>query len=63
MAKTIAPADADTIEHANLVVSHLRAALSHALKANSPRTADKIRAAIKSAGGALRHAQHRARTA
>jgi len=54
------PANLNTVRDAKAALSHLRAALVYALDADCPKTAAKIRAAIPSAGGAVRHAERRA---
>ena len=42
-----------------LAISHLKAARTALREADCPRTLAKVRAAIKSADGARRHADHR----
>jgi len=54
------PATTKTVRDAKAALSHLRAALVYATDADCPKTAARIRAAITSAGGAVRHAERRA---
>jgi hypothetical protein len=53
-------ANINTVRDAKAALSHLRAALVYATDADCPKTAARIRLAITSAGGAVRHAERRA---
>lgn len=55
----IRTATSTTIVDVETACRHLRAARACLSQANAPRAAQKVRHAIKSAEGALRHARHR----
>ncbi len=54
--RTATPA---TIVDVETACHHLRAARACLAQANAPRASEKVRHALKSAEGALRHAHHR----
>ena len=59
MPRTIAPADAAQVEAARRAVALLREARDLLVHAGSPRAADRVRLALTSAGGAVRHVERR----
>lgn len=59
MARPIQPADDATVAAARLALERLREARNLLELAGAPRAADRVRLAITSAGGAVRHAESR----
>lgn len=46
------------VHHVQAAIVHLKAARDHLKAAGAVRTVDRVRKALTSAGGALRHAHH-----
>lgn len=57
--RTIRPGDYDQLRRMKRIGDDLRLALEEAKLCEAPRLAAKLRSAIKSQGGALRHLENR----
>lgn len=59
MARTIKPATWDQAANVEMALADLRSARARLKAADCPQAARKVRSALKSADGALRHVRHR----
>lgn len=53
------PATEDNVEHAKTALAHLKLARHHLMLAGAPQSIQRVRSAIKSTEGALRHIERR----